>query len=101
MKGEGGGPGDAGACGPCARKPGRPGCGLKPVALVAGEGHLSRTVVEHLPGGGVRRHPLCQVAEEADGRISVTPFSGERHSTLYHDRPLHLWRSARLLCEEA
>lgn len=95
---------DAHLCAPCGKAPCcGVGCGLRAVALAAGERHLSRTVVEHLPGGGVRRHPLSQVAMESGGRVGITPFGGERHSTLYHDRPLHLWRSCAppLLCEEA
>lgn len=60
------------------------------VPLTAGERHLSRLVTEHLPEG-VLVHALGVVSLRHDGTASVTPFGREGHSTLYHDRPLHLF----------
>lgn len=60
------------------------------VPLTVGERHLSRLVTEYLPGGGVRVHALGVVSLRHDGTAVVTSFGREGHSTLYHDRPLHL-----------
>lgn len=70
-----------------------------PCAPTALERHLSRLVIEELPDGTVRRHPLSLVELRRDpfGTIisaETTPFRAETPGTLYHDTPITLIRSA-------
>lgn len=66
---------------------------MSEVSLTPGERHLSRRLSEHLPGGEVRLTSLAVVALSPEGQVSITPFGGETAFTLYHDRPLHLFRT--------
>ncbi|MCM1319489.1 MAG: hypothetical protein NC217_03825 [Muribaculaceae bacterium] len=63
------------------------------IPLTEEEGHLSRMVYEHTPDGQIISHPLSIVTLRG-GIISITPFSSETHSTLYHDHPIHIYQTS-------
>lgn len=73
---------------------------MRKIPLTGSERHLSRVVIEYMGGGETRVHPLAIVCVADTGELSIIPFQQETHSTIYHDKPLHVFVAQGLLYEE-